>query len=323
MRQLSLDELKNTVARDVEAILNTRIAHTENELATLPECQKSVLTYGLNDFAGLSLASHYDRAFICKSIQQAIARHEPRLQQVQVTFELNEQATNALRDPGAARRAPGRGAGEFRRDAAAFDAAVFGHARTRRKNAVNQAAERAGPPGGGSGPAGNIEVRGRRWKNCCRITSANYRFAALFARFRRTLSEDRGAARAVRRALRGSARRADDRVVRAARRAHQQEARRRLPGIHRSAAGSAVSALPAAVPSCSIAQFTPASPGQQTEPVVIDRGTELKSRPIRGVQCRFRTAYDVTLAPIRISEARYTPVALAPSATVLRRTRRA
>lgn len=70
-------------------------------------------------------------------------------------------------------------------------------------------------------------------------------------------------------------------------------------------------------PSCSIAQFTPASPGQQTEPVVIDRGTELKSRPIRGVQCRFRTAYDVTLAPIRISEARYTPVALAPSATVL------
>ncbi|MCA3862711.1 MAG: type VI secretion system baseplate subunit TssF, partial [Burkholderia sp.] len=26
-------------------------------------------------------------------------------------------------------------------------------------------------------------------------------------------------------------------------------------------------------PSCSIAQFTPASPGQQTEPVVIDRGT--------------------------------------------------
>lgn len=55
-----------------------------------------VLTYGLNDFAGLSLASHYDRAFICKSIQQAIARHEPRLQQVQVTFELNEQSTNAL-----------------------------------------------------------------------------------------------------------------------------------------------------------------------------------------------------------------------------------
>jgi type VI secretion system protein ImpG len=70
-------------------------------------------------------------------------------------------------------------------------------------------------------------------------------------------------------------------------------------------------------PSCSIAQFALGPPGQQTGAVVVPRGTELTSRPIRGVECRFRTAYDVTLAPIRISEARYTPVALAPSATVL------
>jgi type VI secretion system protein ImpF len=96
MRQLSLEELKSNVARDVEAILNTRIALTDAELAALPECQRSILTYGLNDFSGLSLASHYDRTFICKSIQQAIARHEPRLQQVAVTLELDEQSTNAL-----------------------------------------------------------------------------------------------------------------------------------------------------------------------------------------------------------------------------------
>ncbi|MFP6562271.1 type VI secretion system baseplate subunit TssE [Paraburkholderia sp. B3] len=96
MRQLSIDELKNTVARDVEALLNTRIAFADEDLAPHPECQYSVLTYGLNDFAGLSLASHYDRAFICKSIQQAIERHEPRLQRVQVKFELNQQSTNAL-----------------------------------------------------------------------------------------------------------------------------------------------------------------------------------------------------------------------------------
>ncbi|MBN3802630.1 type VI secretion system baseplate subunit TssF [Paraburkholderia sp. Ac-20336] len=71
-------------------------------------------------------------------------------------------------------------------------------------------------------------------------------------------------------------------------------------------------------PACSIAQLGVAgSFGNLTEPAVIERGTELKSRPIRGVQCRFRTAYDVTLAPIRISEARYVPAATAPSATVL------
>jgi len=71
-------------------------------------------------------------------------------------------------------------------------------------------------------------------------------------------------------------------------------------------------------PSCSIAQLgNSAALSHLTEPVTIERGTELKSRPIRGVQCRFRTAYDVTLAPVRISEAKYTSVAMAPSATVL------
>ncbi|MBN3753179.1 type VI secretion system baseplate subunit TssF [Paraburkholderia sp. Tr-20389] len=71
-------------------------------------------------------------------------------------------------------------------------------------------------------------------------------------------------------------------------------------------------------PSCSIAQFgVSGSVGNLTQPATVERGTELKSRPIRGVQCRFRTAYEVTLAPIRISEAKYTTVAMAPGATVL------
>ena len=96
MRQLSLDELKATVARDLESILNTRIAFSEQQLEQLPECRKSLLTYGLNDFAGLSLASHYDRSFICKSIEQAIERHEPRLQRVNVTLEVNNRSTSVL-----------------------------------------------------------------------------------------------------------------------------------------------------------------------------------------------------------------------------------
>lgn len=96
MRQLSLDELKATVARDLESILNTRIAFSEEDLEQLPECRKSLLTYGLSDFAGLSLASHYDRTFICRSIQNAIERHEPRLQRVNVTLELNDRSTSML-----------------------------------------------------------------------------------------------------------------------------------------------------------------------------------------------------------------------------------
>jgi type VI secretion system protein ImpF len=97
MRHLSLEELKSNVARDIESILNTRIAFSEELLEGLPECGRSVLTYGLNDFSGLSLASYTDRMFICRSIQRAIERHEPRLQRVKVALELNEQqSTNML-----------------------------------------------------------------------------------------------------------------------------------------------------------------------------------------------------------------------------------
>jgi len=37
VRQLSIEELKGTVARDLESILNSRIVFTEHELALLPE----------------------------------------------------------------------------------------------------------------------------------------------------------------------------------------------------------------------------------------------------------------------------------------------
>ena len=96
VRQLSLDELKGTVARHIEALLNARITFTDERLVGLNECQTSVLTYGLNDFAGLSLASHDDRTTICNSIQRAIERHEPRLKNVVVKLEVNAQSTNAL-----------------------------------------------------------------------------------------------------------------------------------------------------------------------------------------------------------------------------------
>lgn len=65
-------------------------------------------------------------------------------------------------------------------------------------------------------------------------------------------------------------------------------------------------------PACSIAQFSVDPEAVEPRPYVIARGTELVSRSINGVQCRFKTAYDVTLAPLTISEARYLPPAAAP-----------
>jgi len=96
LRRLSVEELKDTIARDLEALLNTRTVFIAEDFTHLPECDSSVLTYGLNDFANLSIASHLDRAFICKSIQRAIAHHEPRLNKVVVTLEVRRHSTNDL-----------------------------------------------------------------------------------------------------------------------------------------------------------------------------------------------------------------------------------
>jgi len=96
LRRLSVEEIKETVARDMKSLLNTRMAFTEEMLKRYPQCQRSVLTYGLSDFSGLSLASHYDREFICRSLEQAIARHEPRLTHVRVVLQVDRRATSVL-----------------------------------------------------------------------------------------------------------------------------------------------------------------------------------------------------------------------------------
>lgn len=69
-------------------------------------------------------------------------------------------------------------------------------------------------------------------------------------------------------------------------------------------------------PSCSVARLDIGSAaGQLTKSSVVARGTELRSRPVSGVPCRFRTAYDVSLGPIGLAAARFQPVAHLPQAT--------
>ncbi|MCD9046517.1 type VI secretion system baseplate subunit TssF [Luteimonas sp. MHLX1A] len=71
-------------------------------------------------------------------------------------------------------------------------------------------------------------------------------------------------------------------------------------------------------PSCSIARFD-AGPGaaRLSGPVRIPRGTMLQSRSVRGVPCRFRTAFDAELLPLSLVSARYRSVADAPLAVTL------
>ncbi|CAM2191107.1 type VI secretion system protein ImpG [Paraburkholderia kururiensis] len=69
------------------------------------------------------------------------------------------------------------------------------------------------------------------------------------------------------------------------------------------------------VPACAIAQFNPAPLlGKLSAPFNVPRGTPLDAR---AAPCQFRTIYDVTLAPLHVDDARYSPSTIAPSAVRL------
>lgn len=95
-RFLAQEQLKESVARDLEALLNTRSALPQQLLQAYPACACSVLNFGLADFAGLSHSSNEDRQRICSSIRQAVERYEPRLSKVQVTLAERTGAVNRI-----------------------------------------------------------------------------------------------------------------------------------------------------------------------------------------------------------------------------------
>ncbi len=95
-RFLSQEQLKESVARDLEALLNTRSALPQQLLQAYPECARSILNFGLADFAGLSHSNSEDRLRICSSIRLAVERHEPRLCNVQVTLAQRAGAVNRI-----------------------------------------------------------------------------------------------------------------------------------------------------------------------------------------------------------------------------------
>ena len=68
-------------------------------------------------------------------------------------------------------------------------------------------------------------------------------------------------------------------------------------------------------PSCSIVRLDAlACAGQQTGITNMERGTRLNTRPLRGITCSFRTVYPVTIAPLDVVRAHFSPIIKAPDA---------
>ncbi len=83
-----LRELKQSVRRDLECLLNTRICLREIP-SDLPELQTSVLNYGIPDFGGLAMASADQQEVLRRRVEDVIRRYETRFKQVRVELAID------------------------------------------------------------------------------------------------------------------------------------------------------------------------------------------------------------------------------------------
>lgn len=81
LRILNREQLKASVRRELERLLNTRCSIPLHRLA---EEERSVINYGIPDFSSLSPHNADDHALIAAIVGQTITAFEPRLRQVRV-----------------------------------------------------------------------------------------------------------------------------------------------------------------------------------------------------------------------------------------------
>jgi type VI secretion system protein ImpF len=80
-------ELKKSISRDIEALLNTRRELLDGAPAECTEINNSLLMFGLPDFTSYSLLNPEHRKVMRRSVEEALTKFEPRLKSVRVTLE--------------------------------------------------------------------------------------------------------------------------------------------------------------------------------------------------------------------------------------------
>jgi type VI secretion system protein ImpF len=78
VRRFGARELEAAVARDVESLLNTRVADPRR-LASFAQARTSLLGFGLRDFSQAACMGDEGRRALIRDIEQALRLFEPRL----------------------------------------------------------------------------------------------------------------------------------------------------------------------------------------------------------------------------------------------------
>lgn len=92
----TIRDLKRSISRDIEALLNTRRELLEGAPPEYKEVNSSLLMFGLPDFTSYSLLNPEHRRLIRRSVEEALTKFEPRLKSVQVTLESPRKFDAAL-----------------------------------------------------------------------------------------------------------------------------------------------------------------------------------------------------------------------------------
>ena len=93
----SVRELKRSVRRDLESLLNTRRT-AKPATDALPELKASLYNYGLPDISSMSRDAHDSRTRLLRLVEDAISMYEPRLTNVRASLVEDPAASATRRD---------------------------------------------------------------------------------------------------------------------------------------------------------------------------------------------------------------------------------
>lgn len=90
-------QLRNSVMRDLENLLNTRY-RVSAWPPTLGELEKSIVNYGIPDFTGANMSSRQERQVFRQLVEDALRHHERRFVSVRVeVIEPEDDSDRTLR----------------------------------------------------------------------------------------------------------------------------------------------------------------------------------------------------------------------------------
>lgn len=85
--------LKESVRRELERLLNTRVSIPAHQLR---QRERTVIDYGIPDFSHLGPKSKSGRVWLEQEIREAVEAFEPRLQDIQVEVTLDPRRPDAM-----------------------------------------------------------------------------------------------------------------------------------------------------------------------------------------------------------------------------------